>query len=171
MIHNRINLSFISIFFNCVCYITNKFGFLFIGGVAMTTVFQRQCWLTTSCHFLLMFDSLYPRQPTWFWLSAKCRQSCLYYSVYCSPGLHKSLRPVIHLCWSLSVSIGLYCVALFRLLDLGLQSFLSSHCEQRWSSFHQIHQLCQKIMTPTSSETFLRFIIYCLFNYLLNQIS
>lgn len=79
VIHYLINFSFISIFFNCVCYITNKFGFLFIGGVAMTTVFQRQCWLMTSCRFLLMFDSLYPRQPTWFWLSAKCRQSCLYY--------------------------------------------------------------------------------------------
>lgn len=106
-IHYLINLIFIYIFLNFVCYITNKFGFLFIGGVAMTTVFQRQCWLMTSCHFLLMFDSLYPRQPTWFWLSAKCRQSCLCYSVDCSTGLHKSLWLVSHLCWSLSVSIGL----------------------------------------------------------------
>ncbi|XP_072228605.1 polyunsaturated fatty acid lipoxygenase ALOX12-like [Leuresthes tenuis] len=34
------------------------------------------------------------------------------------------------------------------LLELGLQSFLSS--QQRWSGFHQIHQLCQQAGTPTS---------------------
>ncbi|XP_044030744.1 polyunsaturated fatty acid lipoxygenase ALOX15B-like isoform X3 [Siniperca chuatsi] len=33
------------------------------------------------------------------------------------------------------------------LVELGLQSFLCS--EQRWSSFHQIHQLCKQTRTPT----------------------